>query len=298
MRDSVPRRRYAARRCRDRPRASNSNTIRRTDAAVLLGSCRGHRRIPDTCVTGDGSARRTRLQAACQPGIDLDAPRYLRHRFGGSAPKPRRDTRAVLPALILLPPVLRLPRLEYRIGNRHRGKDARHGGTSAQQAPRFDDPSESDSLTDRRCRPDAAGVDGEWALGVMRVAADPQRAPQTILIVEDDVPLRRLFRDALALAGFDVREAGDGYEELRSIDTAPPGLVVLDLALPALSGYVVREELAAQAHTRHIPVVVVTGSTGPEIYQLDADCVLTKPVGPDRLVRTVRRCLESGGVSQ
>jgi DNA-binding response OmpR family regulator len=122
-------------------------------------------------------------------------------------------------------------------------------------------------------------------------------ARQTILIVEDDVALRRLYRTALSFAGFDVQEAGDGFDALKSLDSKPPDLVVLDLALPALSGHVVCEELAAQAHTRDIPVVIVTGSTGMEIYQLEADRVLTKPISPDRLVEVVRRCLAAGGAT-
>ena len=45
---------------------------------------------------------------------------------------------------------------------------------------------------------------------------------QTILVVEDDEDLRRLFRTALILAGYDVAEAGDGLEALLRIDQAPP----------------------------------------------------------------------------
>ena len=84
---------------------------------------------------------------------------------------------------------------------------------------------------------------------------------QTILVVEDDEDLRRLFRTALMLAGFDVMEAGDGLEALLRIDQSPPDLVVLDLVLPRLSGIAVQQEIAAQAVTRDIPVVVITGAS-------------------------------------
>jgi CheY-like chemotaxis protein len=115
-----------------------------------------------------------------------------------------------------------------------------------------------------------------------------------VLIVEDDRPLRYYYRSALSLAGFDVFEAGSGYEALRSIDHHTPDIVVLDLGLPGLSGRTVLEELAAQVHTRHIPVVIVTGSIGAEFDQLDAECLLAKPVSSDRLVEVVRNCLASG----
>jgi CheY-like chemotaxis protein len=114
---------------------------------------------------------------------------------------------------------------------------------------------------------------------------------QTILIVEDDEDLRRLFRTALSLAGYDVVEAGDGLEALQRIEEAPPRLVVLDLMLPGFSGVTVRQELAAHALTRHIPVVVITGTHVPD--DLDVDCVLRKPITVEELLTAVRRCLAS-----
>jgi DNA-binding response OmpR family regulator len=116
---------------------------------------------------------------------------------------------------------------------------------------------------------------------------------QTILVVEDDPSLRQFYRTALMLAGYDVREAADGYDALMIIDTHPPDLVVLDLMLPQVSGHVVRQDLAAQAVTRDIPVVIVTGADRVEIDALDADCVLTKPVTAEQLIQVVRQCLAS-----
>jgi CheY-like chemotaxis protein len=113
---------------------------------------------------------------------------------------------------------------------------------------------------------------------------------RTILIVEDDEDLRRLFRTTLALAGFDVIEAGDGLEALNRIDSGLPDLVVLDLMLPGVSGLVVQQELAAQAMTRRIPIVVITGSA-IDPSNLEVACLLRKPVTPDQLVTTVQKCL-------
>lgn len=114
-----------------------------------------------------------------------------------------------------------------------------------------------------------------------------------ILIVEDNTDLRRMFRTALSLAGYEVDEAGDGLDALHLIDNRPPDLVVLDLVLRALDGLSVQQELAARSVTRHIPIVVVTGSS-LNTDALDVACVLHKPVMPDELVRTVASCLGSG----
>ena len=113
-----------------------------------------------------------------------------------------------------------------------------------------------------------------------------------ILIVEDDADLRRMFRITLMVAGYDVEEAGDGIEALQLVENRPPDLVVLDLVLRALDGVSVQQDLAARAVTRHIPIVIVTGSK-LEPGGLNIACVLRKPIMPDELVRTVGVCLAS-----
>jgi CheY-like chemotaxis protein len=115
---------------------------------------------------------------------------------------------------------------------------------------------------------------------------------QTILIVEDDAELRRMYSQALLMAGFLVREARGGFEALQKVDSDPPDIVVLDLSLPGLDGFTVQAELAAHAHTRSIPIVVVTGTTG-NLDELDVACVLRKPITPDNLVVAVKKCLGS-----
>jgi DNA-binding response OmpR family regulator len=114
-----------------------------------------------------------------------------------------------------------------------------------------------------------------------------------ILIVEDDDALRRMYRTALALAGFEIQEAPDGLQALYMIDRQPPDLVVLDLNLPTVSGFVVQQDIAARAQTRHIPIVIVTG-TSEDIDRLELPCVLRKPVSPDRLIEAIRSCLTQG----
>ena len=117
-----------------------------------------------------------------------------------------------------------------------------------------------------------------------------------ILIVEDDADLRRMFRTVLAMAGYDVEEAGDGIDALQLIENRLPDLIVLDLVLRALDGVSVQQELASRAVTRQIPIVIVTGST-IDTASLDVACVLHKPVMPDELVRTVKHCLASGAAA-
>jgi len=113
------------------------------------------------------------------------------------------------------------------------------------------------------------------------------------MIVEDDHDLRRMFRTALAIAGYVVEEAADGAAALYRIHHNAPDLIVLDLSLPTVSGLIVYQEIAAHAHTKHIPVVIVTGST-LKLDHLNVPCVLRKPIDPEKLITAIRECLQSG----
>ena len=114
-----------------------------------------------------------------------------------------------------------------------------------------------------------------------------------MLIVEDDPALRRMYRTALTLAGYEIVEADDGLPALHFFENRAPDLVVLDLMLPTMSGLIVQQEIAAHAHTRNIPIVIVTGSA-LSLDHLDVPCVLRKPVSPEDLVEAVRKCLVTG----
>ncbi len=109
-----------------------------------------------------------------------------------------------------------------------------------------------------------------------------------VLIVEDDPDLREVFQVALSFEGYDVREARGGFEALRMLDTDPPDLVLLDLGLPGIDGFAVRQEISANAFTQHIPVVIVTAST-QDLSHMDAAVVLRKPISPVDVVAAVRR---------
>lgn len=105
-----------------------------------------------------------------------------------------------------------------------------------------------------------------------------------------------MYRAALGLAGFNIIEAEDGLSALHILDARAPDIVVLDLILPTIDGLTVQQEIAAQAGTRHIPVLIVTGSDLP-LDELNVPCILRKPVAADDLVAAVKRCLASGAAS-
>jgi two-component system response regulator ResD len=116
---------------------------------------------------------------------------------------------------------------------------------------------------------------------------------ETVLIVEDDAAVRRMYRAALAFAGYDVVEAHDGPAALLVLEQRTADIVVLDLILPTLNGIAVQQEIAAHASTCHIPIVIVTGSD-MSLAGINVPCILRKPITPEELVNTVRACLSAG----
>lgn len=122
--------------------------------------------------------------------------------------------------------------------------------------------------------------------------------PKRVLVVEDDEALRGLYRTTLALAGFTVEEASDGLVALSVIDNSPPDVVVLDLMLPMVSGFVVQQDIAARTRTRAIPIIIVTGSDDKVVDQLGVARVLRKPVSPDHILDSVRACLRAADAAE
>ena len=111
-----------------------------------------------------------------------------------------------------------------------------------------------------------------------------------ILIVEDNADLRRLFRTALSLEGYEVEEAGDGLEALQLI--VVDGTLVSGLTCAAHFGS--RPSRAIAKKMRGCPYWKTRSTADIDTAALEAACVLRKPVMPDELVGTVKRCLRSG----
>lgn len=112
-----------------------------------------------------------------------------------------------------------------------------------------------------------------------------------ILVVDDDEPTRDLITLTLREADYQVETAADGEQAVAAILANPPQLVVLDYALPRLSGRDVLRRMAA-AHLSHVPVLVLSASIYAEqcVDEGAAD-FLPKPFDLDRLRTVITRCL-------
>ena len=88
-------------------------------------------------------------------------------------------------------------------------------------------------------------------------------------------------------AGYEVIAVEDGLSALRHVEASRPDAIVLDMALPRLGGRDVLREVRANPVTRHIPVVIVTGTDVSALNERAGVPVLLKPVQPEVVVRTV-----------
>lgn len=116
--------------------------------------------------------------------------------------------------------------------------------------------------------------------------------PADILVIDDEVQIRRLLRVTLEGAGFHVREAEGGRLGLTEAATKRPDAIILDLGLPDLPGIEVLKQLREWSR---LPVLIlsVRGQEADKIEALDAgaDDYLTKPFGGGELLARLRAML-------
>ena len=116
--------------------------------------------------------------------------------------------------------------------------------------------------------------------------------PQTVLIVDDDLAVRRPMARLLGLEGFDVVEAGNGQEALTCL-RAGLGIaaIVLDLRMPVMDGWAFRTRQRADPLIADIPVIVVSGADSDRFDELGAVATFEKPVAPSSVVNALRELL-------
>jgi len=115
----------------------------------------------------------------------------------------------------------------------------------------------------------------------------------TVLVIDDEAPIRLLCRVNLEAEGMEVLEAQDGRIGLGLAQMEPPDAILLDVMMPGLNGWEVAEELLRDERTRSIPIVFLTAradlrdrARGMDIGGID---YITKPFNPLELATLVRR---------
>jgi CheY-like chemotaxis protein len=114
----------------------------------------------------------------------------------------------------------------------------------------------------------------------------------TILIVDDDPMIRKLITTTLEdIAGYRLREAGDGLQALETAVEERPEIVFLDYDMPRLNGVETCRRLRSDPVTADATIVMLTGMSDKPAQDsavaAGADLFLTKPFSPLRLLRLV-----------
>ena len=122
--------------------------------------------------------------------------------------------------------------------------------------------------------------------------SESPRTASNVLVIEDDIPMRRFLRAALQNEGHQVFEAGTAREGMTMILGHPPDLILLDLGLPDADGLTI---LSRVREWSQVPVVILS-ARGQESDKVDAlnagaDDYLTKPFGVPELLARVRVAL-------
>jgi CheY-like chemotaxis protein len=114
-----------------------------------------------------------------------------------------------------------------------------------------------------------------------------------ILVVEDDEPLRSLYKYELEEEGYEVIIAEDGKTALRSLEQSSCDLIILDMVMPEMDGLEALAKIASRQ--KKIPVVIHTAylQRKGEILSGLADATLTKSSDLSVLKSTVRELLET-----
>jgi two-component system cell cycle response regulator DivK len=117
----------------------------------------------------------------------------------------------------------------------------------------------------------------------------------SILVIEDQEDNRRILRDLLTSAGYEVVEATTGEEGVSSAETRRPNLILMDINLPGIDGYEATRQIKANPHLHQIPIIAVTSyalsGDDAKAFEAGCDAYVSKPYSPRALLAKVREYL-------
>ncbi len=119
----------------------------------------------------------------------------------------------------------------------------------------------------------------------------------TVLVIDDEAPIRLLCRVNLEAEGMDVLEAPDGLTGIELAKAHSPDAILLDVMMPGVDGWVVAERLLGDEQTHSIPIVFLTAradlrdrARGMDLGGLD---YVTKPFNPVELADLIRGVVDA-----
>lgn len=122
------------------------------------------------------------------------------------------------------------------------------------------------------------------------------KSAKRILVVDDEEDILRLIQFQLTAEGYQVVTARDGLEALEKVVDEKPDLVILDIMMPKVDGWVVCHSIKGNAATKHMRVIILSAkaqfmSKIKGLYILQADLYMTKPFELDELSSNIETLL-------
>ena len=116
-----------------------------------------------------------------------------------------------------------------------------------------------------------------------------------ILIVDDDYQVQKLLTVMLSYKKYETETASSGFEAGAKVVKFNPGLIILDLFMPEMSGFEVCRQIKKDPETSHIKIIALTGHDSKQnrdrIMEAGADDYMAKPVEKDVLLQHVEDLL-------
>jgi len=116
---------------------------------------------------------------------------------------------------------------------------------------------------------------------------------KTILYVEDNEPNRMLVRDLLRRTTYNLIEAFDGEEGVAKALEVRPGLILMDVQLPKISGLEAIRRLRTEPVTAETPIIAITSfalsGDDKKAKEVGATAYLSKPYSPFDLLKLIRQ---------
>lgn len=122
-------------------------------------------------------------------------------------------------------------------------------------------------------------------------------ATRRILVVDDELHIRRLVEVNLVREGYEIEQAENGEIALAKVKQNPPDMIILDWMMPGIDGMEVLRQLQADPHYQNIPIIMLTAKAqDADVFKGWASGVsayLTKPFNPRELLVFVDRIFQS-----
>lgn len=129
-------------------------------------------------------------------------------------------------------------------------------------------------------------------------SAAPGSPAGTVLVVDDSRTIVHALQMLLVRAGYSTMPAYDGVQAVELAKRHMPDMILMDIVMPNMNGFEATRTLKADPHTRHIPIIIISGTDqiSDRMWgtRLGARAFLSKPINKDELLAKISALMTQG----